>query len=45
VIDAAVELSNSKVDYTTAIYDYLLARATLRQAMGLSPYRAAGRSK
>jgi len=45
VIDAAVALSNSKVDHTSAVYDYLLARAWLSQAMGQSPYQAAGRNQ
>lgn len=45
VIDAAVALSNSKVSYTRAIYDYLLAGARLSQAMGQSPYQVAGRSQ
>jgi outer membrane protein len=45
VIDAAVALSNSKVSHTKAIYDYLLARARLRQAMGQLPYQVAGRNQ
>jgi outer membrane protein len=45
VIDAAVALSNSKVSSTRAIYDYLLARAQLSQAMGQLPYQVAGRSQ
>jgi outer membrane protein len=44
-IDAAVALSNSRVTNTRAIYDYLLARAWLSQAMGRLPYQAAGRSQ
>jgi outer membrane protein len=43
VIDAAVALTNSKVSRTQAVYDYLLARAKLNQAMGEPPYQAAGR--
>ncbi len=45
VIDAAVALSNSKVSYTRAVYDYLLARARLSQAMGQLPYQVPGRSQ
>jgi outer membrane protein len=45
VIDAAVDLSNSKVSLTRAMYDYLLARARLNQAMGQLPYQVAGRSE
>jgi outer membrane protein len=44
VIDAGVALSNSKVSHTMAIYDYLLDKALLRQAIGRLPYRLAGRS-
>ncbi|HID93666.1 MAG TPA: hypothetical protein EYP60_06180, partial [bacterium (Candidatus Stahlbacteria)] len=38
VIDAGVALSNSKVNHTKAIYDYLLAKAILKKAMGQLPY-------
>jgi len=38
VIDAGVALSNSKVNHTKAIYDYLLAEAILKKAMGQLPY-------
>lgn len=38
VIDAGVALSNSKVNHTKAIYDYLLAKAILKKAMGELPY-------
>ncbi len=44
-IDAAVALSNSKVSHTRATYDYLLAVARLRQAMGRLPFQIAGRSQ
>ena len=44
-IDAAVALSNSKVSHTRAAYDYLLAVARLRQAMGRLPFQIAGRSQ
>lgn len=42
IIDAGVELSNSQVGYTRAVYDYLLSRAQLRRAMGHVPYESAG---
>jgi outer membrane protein len=45
VIDAAVALTNSKLSYTTATYDYLLAKARLGQAMGQLPYQVAGRDQ
>ena len=45
VIDAAVALSDSKVGHTKARYDYLLAQAKLRQAMGRMPFEMAGRSQ
>ena len=45
VIDAAVTLSDSKVRSTRAFYDYLLARAQLRQAVGRLPYQDSGRSQ
>jgi outer membrane protein len=45
VIDAAVALSDSKVGQTAAVYDYLLARAGLRQAMGRLPLAVAGRNQ
>ena len=38
VIDAGVALTNSKVNHTKAIYDYLLADAILKKAMGQLPY-------
>jgi outer membrane protein len=44
VIDAGVTLSNSRVSHTTAVYDYLLNKAELRQAIGRLPYESAGRS-
>jgi len=44
VIDAAVALSDSKVGNTSAIYDYLLRGARLRQAMGRMPYEVPGRN-
>ena len=39
VIDAGVALSNSKVNHTKAIYDYLLAKAILKKAMGQLPFK------
>ena len=42
-IDAAVVLSNSKVNHTKAIYDYLLAKAILKKVMGRLPYQLTGR--
>ena len=45
VIDAAVALSNSKVNHTKATYDYLIAEARLDQAMGQLPYQVVGRSR
>jgi outer membrane protein TolC len=38
VIDAGVALSNSKVNHIKAMYDYLLAKAILKKAMGQLPY-------
>lgn len=38
VIDAGVALSSSKVNHTKAIYDYLLAKAVLKESMGQVPY-------
>jgi len=38
VIGASVALSNSKVNHTKAIYDYLLTQANLKKAMGQLPY-------
>lgn len=38
VIDAGVVLSNSKINHINAIYDYFLAKAILKKAMGQWPF-------
>jgi len=39
VIDASIALLDSKLSYTSAIYDYLVAKSRLAVAMGQLPYK------
>ncbi|MCD6081778.1 TolC family protein [candidate division WOR-3 bacterium] len=39
VIDASITLLDSKLSYTNAIYDYLIAKSRLAVAMGQLPYK------